>query len=112
MSNVNIVFDETYGYELRVTIQEWDTVTSAWAAIDISSFTTKVIEILRPDGTTVTEVAAFYTDGTDGILSSVFTEADAIINQVGIYRYQAKLSNSTQLFKSTIGTFNVDDALM
>lgn len=111
MSNIEIVFNETYGYELRVTIQEYNISTGAWAATDISSFTTKLIKIVRPDGTSVNETASFYTDGTDGILTTTFTEADAIINQVGTYQYQAILSNSTQAFKSTIGHFEVDDGI-
>ena len=111
MSNVEIVFNETYGYALRVTIEEYDTDTDAWGAIDISSFTTKVIKIVRPDDTSVNETATFYTDGTDGILTTTFSEADAIINQVGTYRYQAILSNATQYFKTTIGKFNVHDPL-
>jgi len=111
MSNVEIVFNETYGYELRVTIEEYNTTTNLWAAIDISAFTTKVIKIVRPDGTNVNEIATFYTDGTDGILTTTFTEADVIISQVGTYRYQAILSNDTQLFKTTIGQFTVDSPL-
>lgn len=111
MSNVEIIFSETYGYELRVTIQEYNSSSSAWEAVDISGFTTKIIKIVRPNGTSVNEVASFYTDGTDGILTTTFTEADGIINQVGTYKYQAILSNSTQLFKSTIGNFTVDDGI-
>ena len=111
MSNVEIVFNETYGYELRVTIEEWDSTLEEWGAIDISGFTTKVIKIVRPDGTSVNEIASFYTDGTDGILTTVFLQADGIVAGVGAYRYQAILSNSTQYFKSTIGKFNVDDPL-
>ena len=111
MSNVNIIFNETYGYELRATIEEWNSVTDKWEAIDISGFTTKVIKIIRPSGTIVNEIADFYTDGTDGILITTFAKADGIINQVGEYRYQAILSNATQLFKSTIARFHVDNPL-
>jgi len=111
MSNVEVVFNETYGYELRVAIQEYNTTTEAWEASDLSSFTTRTIKIVRPDGTSVNETATFYTDGTDGILTTTFLEADAIISQVGTYRYQAILSNATQYFKTTVGNYNVDDPL-
>ena len=111
MSNVDIVFDETYGYELRVTIEEYNSVTEAWEAKDISSFTTRVIKILRDDGTSVNETATFYTDGTDGILTTTFSQVDGIIDGVGTYRYQAILSNAIQYFKTTIGKFDVDDGI-
>jgi len=111
MSNIEIVFDATYGYELRITIEEYNTTTSAWEARDISGFTSMIVKLVRPDGTSVNETASFYTDGTDGILTTIFSQADAIINGVGTYRYQVTLSNATQYFKTTIGNFDVDDGI-
>ena len=111
MSNVEIVFDETYGYLLKVTIEEYNTTTEKWEATDLSGFTSMVIKIVRSDGTSKNETATFFTDGTDGILVTTFTQADGIINGVGTYKFQAILANATQLFKTTIERFTVDDPL-
>lgn len=48
---------------------------------DISDATVKQIEIVKPDGTTVVETAAFTTTGTDGKIQYVFLTAE--LNQVG-----------------------------
>ena len=111
MSNVEIVFNETYGYLLKVTIEEYNTTTEEWEAIDISGFSSTVIKIERADGTSKNEIATFFTDGTDGILVTTFSLADGIVNGVGTYKYQAILANATQLFKTTIERFTVDDPL-
>lgn len=111
MSNVNIIFSETYGYTIRVTITEYNSTSGAWEAIDISGFTTKIIKIEKPDGTTQNISANFYTDGTDGILTANILETDSVLTLVGTYKFQALLSNGSQLFKSSIGRFDVEDAL-
>ena len=109
MSNVEILFEETYGYEIKVTILEYS--NSSWSAKDISGFTTKEYIIEKPDGTKFTKDASFDTDGTDGILTATMTEGDGLFGPVGHYTIQVKLSNASQLFKTDTESFEVNKAI-
>ena len=106
-----VVFKTAYGYKLEFTIQQWNEITSAWEAADISSFTTLQFIIERPDSTKVTKTAAFETDGTDGILSATLTEADNVFTQKGYYKVQGILATAIQYFPTSIYGFDVDTPL-
>ena len=108
---MEVLFKAAYGYKLEFIIQEWNETTEAWAAADISSFTTLQFVIERPDGTKVTKDADFETDGTDGILSATLTEADGVFTQKGYYQVQAILATTTQHFPTSVYGFDVDDPL-
>lgn len=64
-------------------------VMSGSAALDVSNATTKNIIIERPDDTLVSGSAAFYSDGTDGIIYYMTGGSD--LNQDGEYNAQAYL---------------------
>jgi hypothetical protein len=110
-TKVEFIFKEAYGYRLRGTVEEWNESAGAWAAIDISSFTTKQFKIKKPDGVTVTIPADFETDGTDGVLVYVIPSGSILFNQVGFYDWQAILANAAQYFPTEIQGFKIDDPI-
>lgn len=109
-TKVEIIFKEAFGYQLRAELVEWDRVTEAWIASDISSFTTHNFKVIYPDGNSFTVTGNFETDGTDGILLSTAI-ASGVLNLGGNYQAQVLLSNVSQYFPSSIFTFFVDNPL-
>lgn len=112
MGNVEIIYKETYGYEIEATITEYDSNSNSWVAKDISGFNTKtfIIKSPLPAGTVLTVDASFVNDGTDGLMTATIT-GTTLTDSLGTWRFQAKLSNDTQMFKSSIGRFEVEDPL-
>jgi hypothetical protein len=109
---VEFIYQEAYGYEINVTIVEWDDVTQAWIASDISSFPTKQFKIEKPDRTDVTVIADFdETDGKNGILVYTVPSGLGLFNQVGWYQLQAIIANASQYFPTSKVGFTVDDPL-
>lgn len=108
---VEFIYQEAYGYEINVTIVEWDEATQEWIASDISSFPTKQFKIEKPDRTDVTVTAEFETDGTDGILTYTVPSGLGLFNQVGWYQLQAIIANASQYFPTSKVGFTVDDPL-
>lgn len=110
-SKVEFIFKEAYGYRLRGTVEEWNETIGAWAAIDISSFTTRYFKIKKPNGVTVTLPASFETDGTDGVLIYTVPSGSTLLDQVGFYDWQAILANDAQYFPTEIQGFDIDDPI-
>ena len=91
------------GTILQVTFKEDNVV------VDISSASVKTFVIQRPDGTQLTPVGVFSTDGTDGILNYVTVNGD--LNQAGEYQIQGVLTLTAWTGKSSIGKFQVKENL-
>jgi hypothetical protein len=87
------------GTEFRITITEDSGI------VDLSSSTNITITFSRPDGTINSVSAGFYTDGTDGIISYQSIEGDLTV--AGMYKIQAKVEFSSQMYYSSIQTFRV-----
>lgn len=77
------------------------------SVVNLSTFTTKEIFWLKPDGTTkVTNTAVFTTDGTDGKIRYVST-ASSEINQAGTWKMQGHVFKTGEEHRSSIVTFPV-----
>lgn len=74
-------------------------------AVDLSGATTKSIIFSKPDGSTVTKSASFYTSGTDGILTYTTTTGD--LDQPGNWRSQAYVILASGKWYSSFGEFAV-----
>lgn len=98
------------GTTLEVEITEWDEVTKTYIPVDISAATTKNIIIKRPDGTTVTVVGVFTTDGTDGKLYIITASGHLPIS--GTYYIQGSVALATWVGSSSIGDFIVYENLV
>ena len=86
------------GTVFRLTIYDGSSI------LDVSSASVKEIIFQKPDGTSVTKTAAFYTDGTDGIIQ--YTTITNDLDATGTWKIQAKVtlpggtwSSCTQKFK-------------
>ena len=97
--SVNEIHKDDIGTILRITVQD-DSV-----AVNLSSATTKTLTLRKPDGTTSAKTAAFYTDGTDGIIQYV-TQADDL-DQSGTWGIQAYVVLSDGSWHSDQSTFIV-----
>jgi hypothetical protein len=73
--------------------------------IDVSSALTKEIIFQKPDGTSVTKTASFYTDGSDGVIQYVTVADD--LDTTGKWKIQAKVALTTGTWSSNIETFRV-----
>lgn len=93
------------GTIFRVTIVDCDDVF-----IDISTASVKQLVFKKPDGTSVTQTAVFFTDGTDGILDYVTVSGDLDLVGEG-WKIQGKVTLATGNWSSDIGTFPVYDNL-
>jgi len=91
------VHQNDFGTIFRITISDGDD------SVDISSATTKQITFRKPDGTVVTQTAAWYTDGTDGILQ--YTTVDGDLDTVGFWKIQARIIMPTWNGRSAKGSF-------
>jgi hypothetical protein len=87
------------GTALRVTIME------DGAASNISAATTKQFIFSKPDGTSLTVTASFYTTGADGILTYAFVSGD--LNVAGVWRYQVYLVIGSSQYRTDVGEFYV-----
>lgn len=92
------------GTIFRVTITD-----QAAAVVDLSGATTKEIIFKKSDGSFVTQVAAFFTDGTDGIIQYITIADD--LDLVGGWCIQGHVVLPTGEWKTNIDTFIVNENL-
>jgi hypothetical protein len=88
------------GTIFRLTIVD----TSA-VAIDVSTATVKYIYFRKPDGTLVKQTAAFYTDGSDGIIQ--YTSVSGDIDKIGDWQVQGYVETSDGKFYTQLAEFEV-----
>lgn len=84
----------------RMTIVDQDN-----AGVDVSGATLKTIIFRKPDGTTVTKTATFFTDGTDFIIEYQALTADHDV--AGPWCKQARVTITSGDWYSTIVDFPV-----
>lgn len=81
------------------------TIKDAATAMDVSGATTKQIVFRKPDATTETQTAAFYTDGSDGIIQ--YTSDTGDLDTAGIWKIQAYVITPSGQWKTDIQTFEI-----
>ena len=95
-----------WGWVAKITFTE-DSV-----AVDISSFTTLEIIFTSPAGVATVKNAsdgvAFFTDGTDGILT--YTVESGLISAAGTWILHGRLTKATAMLTSIEKTFEVAHA--
>jgi hypothetical protein len=98
------VHNADIGTIFRLTITD-----TAGTVIDVSSAAVKYIYFQAPDGTKTKETAAFYTDGTDGIIQ--YTAVSGDIDQVGLWQVQGYVETTDGKFFTRKASFTVLDTL-
>ena len=88
------------GTVFRITIQD-----SSNNAVDISDATGKLITFKKPDGSTLIKEAAFYTNGSDGIIQ--YTAVSGDIDTIGAWKIQAQVTTPSGLWSSSFDSFKV-----
>ena len=73
--------------------------------LNIGSATTKNVIIKKPNNTTLTKSASFYTDGSDGKLS--YTTVSGDLDLIGTYYLQCYISMPIGSFYSDINNIQV-----
>lgn len=89
------------GVILRATIVDQDGTAQSVAAA-----TTKQIKLEKPDGTKAAKTAAFYTDGTDGIIQ--YTTIAGDLDGAGDWKAQTYVETPTRIIPGSIHTFTVE----
>lgn len=92
------------GISLRLRVRDND-----GNVINISGATTKTLYFNKPDNTTTSKTASFYTDGTDGIVSYT-TETD-FLDTIGIWEIEVHLVIGAGSFRSTKVKFRVEETI-
>lgn len=87
------------------TIFRVSVVDESDASIDVSGALTKSIVFRKPDGTTVTQTADFYIDGTDGIIQ--YTSIADDLDQTGTWQLQAFVELPGGAWSSEVQAFKV-----
>ena len=87
------------GTVFEVELQEND------VTLDISAATTKALLFQKPDGTVVTQTAAFTTDGSDGKIQYITVADD--LDQSGNWKLQARVTLPTGTWSSSTSKFKV-----
>lgn len=87
------------GTQFIITVKEDDSI------VDISSASSIIIYLKKPNGVSYEKYGSFVTDGTDGKLfyTSVYGDFDA----PGLYKLQAKLTMGGSTYHSNLETFKV-----
>jgi hypothetical protein len=88
------------GLIFRATIED-----QAGTAVNVATATTKQLKFEKPDGTDAAKTAAFYTDGTDGIIQ--YTTEAGDIDLAGDWKVQAYVVTSTRTLPTSIHSFTV-----
>lgn len=89
------------GLVLKATIQDGDSI------VDLSAATTKEIKLKPPKGgATKTFSAAFFTDGTDGIITYTTVDADDL-DVLGDWKIQGRVVIAAGDFNSDTAAFEV-----
>ena len=87
------------GTIFRITIKDGDSI------VDVSNVDSKTIYLQKPDSSTRTKAASYYTDGTDGIIQYATVSGD--LDQVGTWQIQARIDFGTDVFNTNIEKFKV-----
>ena len=87
------------GTVIRLVVQDQDE-----AILDVSSASTKQIIFRKPSGATLTKVASFSTDGTDGRIQYATIAGD--IDESGIWQMQGYVVTPTWTVRSWITSMN------
>ncbi len=87
------------GTEFRITIKDDGVV--------VNLTTASLLQIIfeKPDGSILTVSAAFYTDGSDGIIKYNAVSGD--LDQAGLYKIQANIEIGSSRYKSSHSSFKV-----
>lgn len=81
------------------------TVKDDGEIVDISSASSLIVVLKKPDGQSYQKTGTIYTDGTDGKMYYVAVNGD--FNAAGNYKIQAIVTLSNGTFYSSISTFKV-----
>ncbi len=83
--------------------------TDDGVAVNISSASTKEILFVKPDGTKLTKVAEFSSDGSDGSIwyQTILNDLD----QTGVWKVQGHVVTSQGEWHSSIAEFTVHENL-
>lgn len=101
MSLSKIVADD-FGQVLRITFIDVDTD----AAANISAYVTaQQMLLIDPDGNSATKVAAFLTDGSDGIIT--YTLVDGDIDEAGDWLLRGRVTSAAARLTTELAEFNV-----
>lgn len=95
------------GTVVLVTVK--DCVSGTSTVLDLSSATSLELIFKSPSGTSVTQTASLYTDGSDGKI--YYTSVDGDFDEVGTWRIQCKIGIGGGTFRSDVGTFKVYENL-
>jgi len=91
------------------TVFRLSIVDTAGTAIDVSTATVKYINFQDPSGVKTQKTAAFYTDGSDGIIQ--YTTVDGDIDEVGTWMVQGYVETSLGKFWTEKDSFKVYSTL-
>lgn len=91
------------------TVFRLSIVDTAGTAIDVSTATVKYINFQDPSGVKTQKTAAFYTDGSDGIIQ--YTTVDGDIDEVGTWMIQGYVETSLGKFWTEKDSFKVYSTL-
>jgi hypothetical protein len=81
------------------------TISDDGAVVDLSTATTKTVVFELPNGDTLEKAAAFYTDGSDGILTYTSTSGD--LSVAGLWHLQAHVVLYAGEWHSDVAEFTV-----
>ena len=95
----NEIHANDIGTKFVVTIKDGD------SAVNVSSATTKQIIIKKPSGTTLTNAAAFSSDGSDGKI--YYSAVSGDLDEIGTYKIQGKVVITDGTFYTDIQSFKV-----
>lgn len=106
MMSLDKITAEDYGQTLTITIKDTDTS----AAADVSAYTTAQQVFLRdPDGNISDAlVAAFSTDGSDGVVT--YTLASGDIDEPGLWHICARVTSGSAVLTSEWESFRVGES--
>lgn len=88
------------GVILRATIKD-----QAGTAINVATATLKQIKLEKPDGTRAAKTAAFYTDGSDGVIQ--YTTVAGDLDMANDWKAEAYVETPTRIIPTSIHTFTV-----
>lgn len=80
---MSCIMQNNIGTIFRITIKDCETDD----IVNVSGCDTKEIIFTKPTGTKVTKTAAYYTDGSDGIIQYATVAGD--LDEVGVWQMQA-----------------------
>jgi len=97
------------GAQLEVLIQEFNNDTNTDMPADLSTATSLIIELKRPDNTKISKTGLLSTNGSDGKMYVVTIDGD--INVEGTYYIQGYVASTGWEGYSSVGKFEVHDNL-